>query len=198
MMRLHSIRTRTVLVLLSIGILIVLVLGGFWIYATYDTMKNDISASDLQDARFLSAFVDSFLHDIAADEVVTASSPDMIESINRNDTERLRRIGDSLVPVMKSPDSIVILGQEGNVLYSSAGSNTTGFVSYDWYDMAMKTNVTYITGIYYNEDLEDYVFSVSVPVADQGKVIGHIIASFMPETVKYGGTAAADHSRQDD
>ncbi len=183
MMRLHSIRTRTVLVLLTIGILIVLVLGAFWIYATYDTMKKDISASDLQDARFLSAFVDSFLHDIAADQIVAATSPDMIESINSNDTERLRRIGDSLVPVMKDPDSIAILGQGGNILYHSAGSNATGFAGYDWYDAAMKTNGTYVTGIYYNEDLEDYVFSISVPVADQGKVIGHIIASFMPQTL---------------
>lgn len=152
-MRLYSIRTRTVLVLLSIGILVVLVLGGTWIYATYGSMKKDISASDLQDARLLSAFVDSFMHDIAADETVAASSPDMIESINRNDTERLRRIGDSLVPAMQYPDNLAILGREGNVLYHSAGTNATGFINDSWRSAALKANGTHVTGIYYNEGL---------------------------------------------
>ena len=65
MMRLNSIRTRTVLVLLSIRILAVLVLGGMW---SYQTMKNDTSIENLRDSRLIiRLYVDRFTHAIISE-----------------------------------------------------------------------------------------------------------------------------------
>jgi hypothetical protein len=74
-MRLYSIRTRTAIVLFTISLLIVLFLGGLWVYSTYQTMKSDIGQSNLQDARLIAGYVQVFINDIANDERVVAASP---------------------------------------------------------------------------------------------------------------------------
>lgn len=180
-MRLNSIRTRTVLVLLSICILIVLVLGGIWSYSTYQTMKNDISMENLQDARLLSGYVDSLTYDIAADEIVAAGSPDMIESFKNGNMERLGNIGDSLLSSVPKSSLVIILDGEGKIVYHSKGDHTTSFVTNGYFDQAVKTNGTYVTGLYYSNSQKGYVFSIANPIKDNGSIIGYIIISILPD-----------------
>ena len=180
-MRLNSIRTRTAIVLLSTGILIVLVLGGLWVYTTYVSMSSEIRQSNLQDARLVSGYVDAFTQKIVSSADVAAGSPDVVDAIRGNNIERLRLAGDNLASVIRESDVVVILDNESNVLYHSKGASTTGFVTAGWYDEALKKNDTYITGLYYSYSLNDLVFGIVVPVQDRGSSIGYIITSVQPE-----------------
>ena len=182
-MHLESIRMKTALVLLFISIFIVLVLGGLWMYSTYQTVKYDIELSNLQDARLLAGYFGSFFHDIAGDEIVAAGSPDTIEAIEQGDTGLLRVTGDNLA---KTPDTdvVIILDKNKKVLYHSLGANTTNFLASGYFDTTLKMNDTYITDLYYSHTLQNYVFSVASPVRDNGSVIGIIVMSVSSDTVQ--------------
>lgn len=182
-MRHDSIRTRTILVLLAISLLILLVIGGLWVYSTYRTVKSDIVLSNMQDARLISRYVDSYLANIALADGVVAGSPDTIEAVLRNDRGRLKQIGDSLNESLPDSDLIVILDNRSNVLYHSKGANTTGFVTEGWYSEALKKNGTYVSGLYYSYSTKRYVFSVVVPVKTGGSTIGYIISPITPDTL---------------
>ncbi len=179
-MRLDSIRTRTAIVLLFIGVLIVLVVGGFWVYSTYETMKTDIRQSNLQDARMVSRYVDVFTNNIVIAERVTAGDRDTIEAIRQNDRELLTVIGDNMASTIPDLDVAVILDKNANVLYHSKGASTTRFVTSGWFDKAKKQPGTFVTGLYYSESLKNYVFSVAVPVTEGDSVVGYIVSSVDP------------------
>ena len=179
-MRLNSIRTRTAIILLSLGVLIVLMVGGLWVYTTYTSMMTDIRQSNLEDARTIAGYVDVFMNNIVIAERVTAGSQDTIDAVRSNDTGRLKAIGDNMASTIPDLDVAVILDTNASVLYHSKGANTTGFIHSGWYDLARKQNGTFITGLYYSESLQDHVFSVSVPVIDRGSTVGYIIASADP------------------
>ncbi|CAJ37939.1 sensor histidine kinase [Methanocella arvoryzae] len=181
-MFLESFRAKITLVLLSASIIIVLVLGGLWIYTTYQTTKNSIGMSNLQDARLFSGYFGSFIRDIANSNNVSASSPYTVQAVKNHDTGELKKIGDNLV-FLPDVDLIIILDADGNVLYHSEGANTTNFVEYGWYDLALKSNGTYVTNLYYSDTLQNYGFSVSSPVVDNGSIIGMIVSTISSDTI---------------
>ena len=181
-MHLESFRAKITLVLLSVSIIIVLVLGGLWIYTTYQTTKNSIGMSNLQDARLFSGYLGSFIRDIASSSNVSASSPYTVQAVKYRDTGELKKIGDNLVS-LPDVDLIIIIDAEKNVLYHSEGANKTNFVEYGWYDRALKSNATYVTNLYYSDTLQNYGFSVSSPVRNNGSVIGMIVSTISSDTI---------------
>jgi len=182
-MSLNSIRIRTALILLSIGVLIVLVLGGLWVYSTYTMMKSDISMSNLQDARLLSRYIVAFTSYISGMEQIFAASPDTIDAIRTNDSARLKLIGNNLFSMISEAEVVVILDPDGKILYHSDGGIISGLVVSGWFDEVVKQNGTYVTGLFYSESLKKPLFSITTPVMDNGTVIGYIFASVPPDTL---------------
>jgi PAS domain S-box-containing protein len=183
-MRLESIRIKTAIALLAIGILIALVFSGFWIYTTYHTMKSDIGLSNLQDARLLSAFFSSFNEKIAGEQNVAASDPDLIEAIKSDNKEQSRLLGNKIVAAMPEANITIILDRDGNILFHSKGGNTSEFVDSGYLAKSVNKNGMYITGLYFSHSLKDYVYSIAVPVRDNGSVVGIIVSSFLADTVE--------------
>ncbi|HMK45650.1 MAG TPA: PAS domain S-box protein [Methanocella sp.] len=173
---------KTALVLLSVCILMVLLLGGLRVYLTYQTMKDRIMTSDLQDARLLSGYFGGFIHDVAGGDSVEAGSPDTIRAIKQGDKGQLRLIGDNLA-LTPGINVTIILDDHGNVLYNSLGANTTEFVSLGYYDAALKKNDTYVTNLYYSKILQSYVVSIAVPVRSNGSIISLIVSSVNSSTI---------------
>jgi PAS domain S-box-containing protein len=146
-------------------------------------MKNDISMENLQDARLLSGYVNTYISDIASNEVVAAGSPDVLESFKNGNVERLGYIGDSLLSTIPNSSIVIMLDRDGKVLYNSKGDNTTSFVTTGYFDQAVKKNSTYVTGLYYSDSLNDNVFSVINPVRDNDSTIGYIVISILPDNL---------------
>lgn len=180
-MGIHSISVRTAAILLTISILIVLAIGSLWLYSTYTTLKEDISQSNLHDARLISGYVSFFTSNILQDEEVAATSPYTKEAIEQRDPVKLRQIGDGLDGVIPYSDIVLILDSEGRVLYHSKGADTSAFITSGQFAEAAKKNGSYVSELYYSKTIRDNVFSFIVPVRNNSSTVGYLVTAVKPE-----------------
>lgn len=183
-MRLNSIRAHTMLVLLVLCILIVLVFGGIELYNAHQGIKNDTAMNNLQDSRYMANYVHMYLHNITSGVNVVSMSPDTVRAIDTRDISHLKEIADNLDNYVTETDFVIFIDDRGNLLYSTHKINITVYNSYSWYGEALKSNKSYLTGIYYSDDLNNYALALIEPIQENNTIIGRTMILIQPQRLK--------------
>ncbi len=177
----RSFRTRAMLVLILACALVVLVLGGIWLYSTKTYIENNIYSTDIQDSRHMAESVNMYLNDITSDTVIIASNPDTITMLQNNDTASMAHIAGALKSSNPKPDVVVITDGEGNVRYATLPASLTSIKANSWYSEVAGNKEPFITGLYDSPALNEYAFAVVTPVKSNDTVIGRIMTVFTLE-----------------
>ena len=163
------------LVLIIVSILVVLVLGGLWLYTTKVHLENEILSSDIYDSTNMAEFISLYLSDIAHNVEVIANNPNTITSFQNNDNSSFIQIADNLNMSTPKPDGVAIISTYGQILYSTKASHAPNITTDMWYDDMVKSNISYITGLYYSQTLGDYSFAIITPVKNNSTLLGRIM-----------------------
>ena len=163
------------LVLILVSVLVVLVLGGLWLYTTREHLENEILSSDIDDSTNMAEFISLYLSDIVHNVEVIANNPNTVMSFQNNDTGSLMQIADNLNMSTPKPDSVAIVNINGQILYSTKASHAPNVTIDSWYGDMVKSNASYITGLYFSQTLDDYSFAILTPVKNNSTVLGRIM-----------------------
>ncbi len=169
------------LALILACVLVVLVLGGLWLYTTKQHLENDIYSSDIQDSRHMAESVTMYLNDITSSANVISNSPDTAISLKENNTGRLAQISDTLLTDFPRPDGVVITNNDGQIIYGSKPTNLTNITRFYWYDDMSKSDKPYITGLYLSPPLNDYAFAILTPIRENNTTLGRVMVVFTQE-----------------
>ncbi len=183
-MRLSSISTRTMLILISVSVLLVLVLGGLWLYTTRQSIENDLYSSDIQDSRHMAESVKMYLDDISSNVDIVAADPYTLVSLQANDSARIMQILENLKMSAPRPDAALFVDNGGQVLYSTSAKHVQNITVTSWYGEMANSSGTYVTGLYKSNTLNDYAFAVLSPVRNGTTTIGRIMVVFTPENLQ--------------
>ncbi len=166
------------LVLILVSVLVVLVLGGLWLYTTREHLENEILSSDVDDSTNMAEFISLYISDITSNAEVIANNPNTVTSFQNNDTGGLMQIADNLNRSTPTPDGVAIIDTNGQVLYSTKASHALNITTDYWYDDMVKNNGTYITGLYFSHTLDKYSFAILTPVKNNSTLLGRIMIAF--------------------
>ncbi len=182
-MRLNSIGTRTMLILVAVSILIVLTLGGLWLHTTRQLLEDNIYSSDRSDSRQLAEYIRTYLDDITNNLNIISTNPDTINAIRSNDSIRLQQIIENLN--MSSPhiDAVAIIDNSGRILRGTRVSQVLNIDLYPWYAEMTQYKTPYITGIYHSYSANEYAFAILTPIQDNNMIYGRIMAVITPDTL---------------
>jgi signal transduction histidine kinase len=172
------------LILIAVSVLIVLVLGGLWLYTTKQSIENDLYSSDIHDSRHMAESVKMYLDDISSNVDIVASNPYTIDSLQANDSARLMPILESLKMSAPRPDAALIVDNSGQVIYSTAQHHIPNIATKSWYGDMTESNGTYVTGLYKSDTLNDYAFAVLSPVKNGTTTLGRLMVVFTPENLQ--------------
>lgn len=177
-MSLNSFRTRAMTVLILVSILVVMVLGGLWLYTTKEHLENEILSSDIYDSTNMADFISLYLSDITSNVEVIANNPNTITSFQNNDTGSLMQIADNLNRSTPRPDSVALIDTTGQIIYSTKASHAPNITIDSWYGDMVKSNGPYTTGLYFSHTLDEYSFAILMPVKNNSTVLGRIMIVF--------------------
>jgi signal transduction histidine kinase len=183
-MRFSSISTRTMLILISVSVLLVLVLGGLWLYTTKQSIENDLYSSDIQDSRHMAESVKMYLDDISSNAEIVSADPYTLVALQANDSARIMQILENLKMSAPRPDAVLFVDNGGQVLYSTTAKHVQNIAAISWYGEMADTNGTYVTGLYKSNTLNDYAFAVLSPVRNGTTTVGRIMVVFTPENLQ--------------
>ncbi len=172
------------LALILVSVLVVLVLGGLWLYTTREHLKNEILSSDIDDSTNMAEFISLYLNDIAHNVEVIANNPNTITSFQNNDTGSFIQIADNLNRSTPKPDAVAIININGQVLYSTKASHAPNVTTAFWYDDMVQSNVSYTTGLYYSQTLDDYSFAILTPVKNNSAILGRIMIVYTSKSLQ--------------
>jgi len=178
-MRMNSIRTRVMVVLVLIGILVVVVFGGIELYNASIGIEHDTSVFDLQDSRYLANYVHMFMDNITSDINIVSTSPDTIRAIEDGNVSHLKEIAENLNRDSPQISVVYFEDDKGDLIYSTRPLDTF-YRTFGWYTKAEKSNTDTVTGLYYNNAINDYALTVLYPVMDGNRTIGRVIAVVKP------------------
>ena len=183
-MRLNSIRIRTMIVLLVLCVLIILVFGGIELFHARQGITNDTKTYDLQDSRYLANYVHLYIDNITGEADVISTSNDTIHALQGRDIPHLKEIADNLKGNTPQTSLVSFLDNNGSLLYSTKGLDLNIVRSYGWYSLALNSNTTYITGIYYSYTIHDYAIALVDPVRDNNTIIGRTLVLIQPQALQ--------------
>jgi signal transduction histidine kinase len=173
------------LVLILASVLIVLVLGGLWIYTTREHLENEVLSSDIDDSTNMADFIKLYLNDITSNVEVIANNPNTITSFQNNDTGSLMQIADNLNRSTPKPDAVAIINTGGQILYSTKYAHAPNITIDHWYGDMVKSSGPYVTGLYLSHTLDEYSFAILTPVKDNNSaILGRIMIVFTSESLQ--------------
>ncbi len=118
-MRLNSIRTRTLLVLILICMAIALILGGLWAYTISQNIRSDIITTGLSHSDIIAEYVHEYLDSVRSTVVLVSEDSDVIRAVRENDSAGLKLSVDNLVNTTPQEDIAFITDTDGRLLYGS-------------------------------------------------------------------------------
>ena len=182
-MRMNSIRTRVMVVLVLIGLLVVILFGGIELFNAKQGIEHDTSVSDLQDSRFLAGYVHMFMDNISSAVNIVATSPDTAQAVEGRNISQLGEIAQNLDRNSPQISAIYFDDANGSLLYST-GPADPSYPRFDRYAKAIRSNIGLVTGLYYNSALRDYALSVIYPVMDSNRTVGRAVAVILPRALQ--------------
>lgn len=176
-MRLNSIRTRTLLVLILICMAIVLMLGGLWLYTLSQNIKNNVIMADLHDSHLMANYVYRYVEGVETSVIMVSSHQDMVKAIRDRNMTIASRLLNQLVDTTPQDDIAYLTDKDGKLLYSTCSTAT---LTQDLRNITQGKNASYISGIFYSGEFNDHVFAIVSPVRDNGSIIGYVIDEVSP------------------
>ncbi len=122
-----------------------------------------------------------YLNDITSSANVMSNSPDTAISLRENNTGRLAQISDTLLSDFPTPDGVVIIDNDGKIIYGSKPTNLTNITMFYWYNDMAKSDKPYITGLYLSPPLNDYAFAILTPIRENNTTLGRTMVVFTQE-----------------
>ncbi len=183
-MRLNSIRTRTMLVLLAVCILIILIFGGIELFNAQQGIKNDTKVDDQQDSRYMANYVHLYMDNITNEVDIVSTSPDTIRAIDERDIPHLQEIANNLKSNTARSVIVSFIDSDGNLLYSTKNINITTLRSYSWYEESLNSSTKYVTGIYNSSTLNDYAIALLDPIQENHTILGRTMVIILPQTLQ--------------
>lgn len=174
-MRLNSIRTRMMLGLIAISILVVLLFGGLELYNANQGIRHDTEIYDLQDSRYLANYVHMYMDNITGEIDIVSTSPDTIVAMQGRDLAHIKTISENLKQYTPKSGIIFIADDNSRLLYCTKPIDADLLKSYEWYGNITKINKKGVSDLHYSNALDDYGIAIIDPVRDNGTVVGWII-----------------------
>ena len=100
------------------------------------------------------------------------------------DIPHLKEIADNLKGNTPQTSLVSFLDNNGSLLYSTKGLDLNIVRSYDWYSLALNSNTTYITGIYYSYTIHDYAIALVDPIRDNNTILGRTLVLIQPQALQ--------------
>jgi len=175
-MRLNSIRTRTLIVLILIGMAIVFILGGLWTYTISQNIRQNIIITDLHDTDMMASYVHEYVESVKTSVVFVSGEQDVILAVRERNIPHLKMVSDELANTTPHDNIAYITDKNGQLIYSTAAG---GFMPLTM-NIELDKNASYITGIYYSDEFKDYVFAITAPIKDNGTIVGYISDEVRP------------------
>src|SRR5208337_1817795 len=176
-MRLNSIRTRTLIVLILIGMAIVFILGGMWTYTISQNIRQNIINTDLHDSDMMASYVHEYVESVKTSIILVSDEPDFIQAVGDENLTHIKMVADDLVNSTAQDDIAYITDKKGRLLYSTSVGSFMPLTT----NIEMDQNASYISGIYYSGEFKDYVFAISAPIKDNGTTMGYISDEVRPK-----------------
>ena len=180
-MRLNSIRTRIMLVLLVAGILIILVFGGIELYNARQGILSDTRVFDRQDSRYLANYVDMYMGNIEGQVNIVSKSPDTIRAMQGKDVSHLKEIADNLKMDTPQTGLVSFIDINGNILYSTNDHNIETTRPYNRSELMPLSDSDPVTGIYYSDILNNYTVAIFDPIKNNNTTIGGTMVMVPPQ-----------------
>lgn len=172
------------LVLILASVLIVIVLGGIWLYTAREHQESEILSSDIDDSTNMADFISLYLSDITSNIEVISNNPNTITSFQNNDTGSLKQIADNLNRSTPRPDSVALVSATGQILYSTKASHDPNITIDYWYSDMVKSNAPYVTGLYFSHTLNEFSFAILAPVINNDTLLGRIMIVYSSKALQ--------------
>lgn len=95
-MRIISIRTRILAIILLTGLVISLSLGALWIYNAHETNKSNAEQYGLRDSRLIASHVEMYVKKAMGATGIIAADPNTVAAVKPGDAARIKPIANNL------------------------------------------------------------------------------------------------------